>query len=52
VPSQVAALAFAPTGQLMHDVPQELTLVSETHWPLQSCVPCGQVAMSAPPPPP
>jgi|GraSoiStandDraft_48_1057284.scaffolds.fasta_scaffold470343_1 hypothetical protein len=44
LPVHVAMDAPAGTGQAVHEVPQELTLVSGAQTPLQSCVPAEQTA--------
>jgi hypothetical protein len=45
----VAPDAPVGTGQAVHEVPQELTLVSGAHTPLQLCVPEGQTPEHADP---
>ena len=38
------AVPFVAVGQAMHEVPQELGLVSATQSPLQSCLPDGHLS--------
>jgi hypothetical protein len=49
VPSQVAMLAFAGTGQAEHIVPHESMLAFGWHSPKQSCVPDGHWPLHASP---
>jgi len=47
LPVHTAFIAFAGTGQGVHEVPHELTLSLLKQFPLQSCVPVGHMPLHA-----